>query len=325
MCKCDCGTQDVIVPGHALKSGNTSSCGCIKHKKETGKIIKDLVGKKFNFFTVIKFDKEKSKTKKQNFWLCKCDCGNSELISVSSTDLTKGYIHGCNACKNDRIGKSQTHHGMKYTRIYKLWSSMKSRCSNPYINGYENYGGKGIKVCDDWLKFEPFYNWAISNGYTDELTIDRINVYGNYEPDNCRWVTNKEQKRNMKKTIYVLYNNTTYVLLDLLEMLGRVDEYDKIRSRLGRNWTLEESLNIPFNLQRHYYYFIKALEAEFTDKPYGYSISKQEFLDKYIDDNFNKRFATYSNNHYIIDAMKRLNLQNKKFNITKNKEELYEN
>lgn len=323
-CNCDCGSKGVIVPTKRLRNGDTSSCGCLRSKRKvkTGRMTEDLTGKKFNLLTAIKFDEEKSKIRKQNFWLCKCDCGNSELVSVNATNLRKGYTKGCCACKDKRLKIGNTKHGMKYTRIYRLWRSMKSRCYYPKINGYENYGGRGIKVCDDWQKFEPFYNWAMDNGYSDDLTIDRIDVDGDYEPSNCQWISSKQQMRNMQNTIYVNYKNKEYVLLDLLEELGREEEYNKIRSRIRRGWEIEEALESPFNMQRNHYYFVKGLYAEFKENEVGHKINKSDFIEKYIDKQYNSRFATYANSDYIQKTMKQLGIKNNRFYIEKVEGEL---
>lgn len=98
-------------------------------------------------------------------------------------------------------------HGLTHTRIYQCWADMKQRCFNPNHKWYPRYGGRGITVCNEWLDFIPFYNWALANGYSDDLTIDRINNDWNYEPSNCRWATQQEQSLNKKH----LSNSTGYV------------------------------------------------------------------------------------------------------------------
>lgn len=300
ICNCDCGLKNIVATTTALKSGNTKSCGCLRKEEKIAKPTIDLVGQQFSELTVIKFDQELSTNKKENYWICKCNCGNEEFFSVSGHKLRSGKKQRCQLCTNKKISESQKQHGMKYTKIYSLWNSMKQRCDYPKTNGYDNYGGRGIKVCEDWKNsFVEFYEWSLNHGYIEGLSIDRIDNYGNYEPNNCRWVTNKEQMRNMRNTIYVIYKGTEYVLLDLLEEIGRVEEYDKIRSRIKRGWSIEESLVIPFNLERHYYHFGQELIKGFKNKYKGYKITKSDFMKKYIDDKYNNRFATYANNKYI--------------------------
>ena len=128
-------------------------------------------------------------------------------------------------------------------RIYKVWCCIRNRCCNPKNTSYKNYGGRGIKLCDEWLKFDNFYNWAISNGYKvdilpngkNRLTIDRIDVNGNYEPSNCRFVEFLEQQYNRRNTIYYNYKGKKYNLLELSKKLGISTSCLKIRIKRGWN------------------------------------------------------------------------------------------
>lgn len=135
-------------------------------------------------------------------WLCKCDCGNETV--VPSVNLANGHTKSCGCLNRDVSIAINTKHGGKGTRLYAVWKSMKSRCYNKNERAYSLYGGRGILVCDEWLDdFATFRNWAMENGYDPnaprgKCTIDRINVNGNYEPSNCRFVDMKTQARNRR-------------------------------------------------------------------------------------------------------------------------------
>ena len=137
--------------------------------------------------------------------------------------------------------KNRVTHGLRHTRLYGIWSNMKTRCYNANDPHYQRWGAKGVTVCDEWRNdFKAFYNWSMSNGYTNELTIDRVDSNGNYEPTNCRWVTLAENNRNKPHVKYITYDGKTQTIGQWTKELGLGKE--TIRERLKRGWTEVESL-----------------------------------------------------------------------------------
>lgn len=146
--------------------------------------------KKYGKLTPIKIDHRKAST---NYWECKCDCGKTTV--VRETYLKNGHTKSCGCIRSDRMKYSnpRTTHGLRGHRLNSIWRGMKTRCYNKNSLEYSNYGGRGIAVCKEWKDdFKSFYDWAMSHGYKEGLTIDRIDNNGNYEPNNCQWLTKSE-------------------------------------------------------------------------------------------------------------------------------------
>ena len=201
--------------------------------------VKDITGQKFGRLTVIKFLRiEKHKA----IWLCKCECGN--LTGVTISCLTNGNTKSCGCLRKERNIESHKTHGQSRSRLYYIWNHMKSRCYNKNHKDYKNYGGRGIKICDEWQdNFQAFYDWSMSHGYDDTLTIDRIDNNGNYEPNNCRWVTVKQQNRNRRSNINFTCNGETHCLMDWCKILGL--NYNTVYNRFHNcNWSIEKALDI---------------------------------------------------------------------------------
>lgn len=153
--------------------------------------------------------------------LCKCDCGNTKIVGL--THLRCGETTSCGCYRKEQSSVTHKRHGFgdyRY-RLYKIWTGIKERCTNPNSTSYSRYGGRGIKVCPEWENdFEPFREWALSSGYSDKLTIDRIDVNGNYEPSNCRWATNKEQSNNRRTNVLITYQGETHTVSEWSDITG---------------------------------------------------------------------------------------------------------
>lgn len=234
LCKCDCGNES-IVDSRNLVSGHTLSCGCSKK----GKIRKNLIGKRFGKLVVVELDSIKDG---ESYWRCECDCGND--VIVSRGHLKSGITKSCGCMHKEVMVKRNTTHGLTNTRLFKIWQGILNRCNNVHSKFYYRYGGRGIKVCDEWKdNFMSFYNWSMENGYKDDLTIDRIEVNGDYEPNNCQWTTRKEQARNTSRNIKILVDGQELTTWEIEK------EYnipmDIVRERYYRGWSGNRIVNTP--------------------------------------------------------------------------------
>lgn len=204
----------------------------------------DMSGQRFGRLTVIR--REGSRNKRA-LWHCICDCGNE--ITVIGKNLRNGNTKSCGCIQREKAASRLTTHGMRRTRLYKIWAGIKARCLRETEPGYIHYGGRGISVCEEWKNsFEAFRDWALSHGYSDDLSIDRIDVNGNYCPENCRWATDEEQKNNMRSNRKLTFNGETHTLAEW----GRITGFGRnnIVNRLKLlNWPVERILTEPVHKQ----------------------------------------------------------------------------
>lgn len=201
---------------------------------------KDLTGQKFGRLKVLyrTEDKYYPSGRHDVQYRCICDCGNE--VDVLGIHLRSGHTQSCGCFRVDTTKKNMTTHGKTNTRIYTIWKNMKERCNNKNHDDYGLYGGRGISVCKEWENdFTAFEKWANDNGYREDLTIDRKDVNGNYEPNNCRWVTQKEQCNNTRRNIVIEFNNEKHTLKEWSNILKI--PYYTLYSRIYRGWDYKKA------------------------------------------------------------------------------------
>ena len=223
----------------------------------------DLTGKRFHHLTVIE-EAQGYHSKcghHRRRWLCRCDCGNYTVVNQQSLYRKDHPTTSC-GCTSEfwkkRPPRVRTEPDGKRERLYTIWTSMKNRCYVKTNNEYQHYGGRGIKICDEWrTSYATFRKWALDNGYDSnaqrgKCTIDRINHDDDYCPTNCRWVDMVEQNNNKRNTVKYNYNGIKYTTRDIANMSGL--PYGCVRQRLEAGWGVSEILVIPYGMKRRQYY-----------------------------------------------------------------------
>lgn len=193
----------------------------------------DIIGKKYNKLTCVKKDENKDK----RYYIFRCDCGNEK--SIIASNVIGGYSTSCGCVK---LKGNNTKHGGKGTRLYHIWKSMRERCNNPNTNRHHIYHDRGIRICKEWDDFSVFREWALSNGYNETLTIDRINGNLGYHPDNCRWATYTEQANNSSNAKMITYNGKTQSQSEWGRELGI--NHSTISDRAKKGWSVERVLGL---------------------------------------------------------------------------------
>lgn len=213
---------------------------------------RNLVGQKFGRWTVLEPSESKIYDGKEHYyWLCECECGT--IRSVKEASLVAGTSQSCGCLHSEKmktVGKYHTTHGLTDTKIYRAYKHMINRCYRENDKSYDNYGGRGITVCDEWRNsFEAFAAWAFANGFDQnasgtECTLDRIDVNGNYCPDNCRWVDVKAQANNRRSNKNYTFNGETHTIAEWAEKVGL--PYKCLHKRLEIfGWGIERALTEP--------------------------------------------------------------------------------
>jgi hypothetical protein len=204
-----------------------------------GKMI-DWTGQKIGRLTVVSVD---SKDIHGHYkWKCVCECGNE--VIVFSDNLKKGHTQSCGCIHSEVTSKIKTTHGLRNSSpIYNVWCSMKQRCNDKNCKSYPNYGGRGISICERWNDFKNFSDDMFPT-YKKSLTIDRINVNGNYEPNNCRWATQKTQMNNTRRNVFIEYNGEIDTVTNICNKYSI--NYTTIQSRVRNlGYSYEKAFSIP--------------------------------------------------------------------------------
>lgn len=182
-------------------------------------------------------------------WECVCDCGNETVVRTNA--LRTGNTKSCGCLQREITSTNFRTHGLSQgahgetPRLYFVWTAMRKRCRNPKDKHHIYYGNRGITVCEEWSDYQKFHDWSMSNGYRSGLTIERIDNNGNYEPNNCKWIPQKEQGWNTRKNRLITFHNATKCLAEWALKLGMND--GTLRSRVHRGWTTERAFTEPVN------------------------------------------------------------------------------
>lgn len=251
LCLCECGRQKAV-RADCLTKGVTRSCGCFAadvHRQTPH--YHNIAGRRFGRLVAV--ERTGLDSQGRALWKCKCECGAQ--ITAPKGSLQYGGVQSCGCLRKERSIEATTTHGLsggreRGNRPYRIWLNMKQRCSNPKAAKFHLYGGRGIRVCDEWANdFAVFHAWAMANGYRDDLSIDRKDNDGNYEPGNCRWATRQEQSLNTRQNRIIRHAGEERPLAEWAASLGM--KYSALRARLDdHGWSVERALSTPVKRRR---------------------------------------------------------------------------
>lgn len=205
-------------------------------------IKEDLTGKTFGRLTVLE-EAEKRSSKGYIQWICRCNCENETIVVVPSYRLKSGKTRSCGCLQRDTVismnkDREKYPENDRETRLYSIWKGMRARTTYESQSSYKNYGGRGIDICDEWKSdYMSFKDWSLANGYSDTLTIDRINTNDSYHPSNCKWSTRKEQNNNQRSNIVLSFNGETHTASQWAEIMCITK--DCIYKRIRRGYPIE--------------------------------------------------------------------------------------
>lgn len=240
LCQCDCGKQ-VVVRNKNLLEGITTDCGCVS---KNGYFVNQKIAR----LTLIK----EIPACRGRSWECVCDCGKKLIVKESL--IRNGVIKSCGCLKEEYAKKGNVVHGYNKSRIQRIYSSMIARCYNKNHTHYKNYGGRGITICEEWLGkdgLKNFGNWALQNGYNDNLSIDRIDNYGNYCPENCKWSTPLEQQNNTRYNYKIEYNGETLTLSQMAKKYNIT--ISTLWNRLRKWKDVKKAIETPIHIEKQRY------------------------------------------------------------------------
>lgn len=204
----------------------------------------DLTGQRFGRLSAIEPTEVIGNGKVK--WLCRCECGNTAV--VLNYNLLNGHTLSCGCLQKEKSKECATTHGLSKTRLHRTWAHMKERCTNPNVRNYDGYGGRGITLCDEWMTFAPFAKWAIENGYSDDLTIERIDNNSGYSPNNCRWATPFEQASNKRSNHTLTIDGVTDTMTNWARKFNI--KPTTVFDRLHKGWSEYEALTTPVGRKR---------------------------------------------------------------------------